>query len=277
MNRQLGKVIRPRGADLSRRKHLSERGKTKRAYQSYLELMEAAEWLGDVLERQLGSFELSLSEYRVMERILRCGPQYQQELSRRFRCSKQAVGWVIKRLEYLGCVVRLQVGSRSDSVSPRPADGDAPANRVDGGCGPSVAEAAEISAGFVGGSGWKKREREERLEARARGRAREKISGRVSVGADMEEFGRLPRPAVAGKRPVVFVQLTAEGRELTERVYLKHAKFVKALMRTLDGREQETLGRLCRKLRSGDLRRFCREMVWDRGERDRAFEVAGEE
>jgi hypothetical protein len=40
----------------------------------------------------------------------------------------------------------------------------------------------------------------------------------------------------------------------------KHAKVVNSLMRTLDGREQETLRRLLQKLREGDIVKFVEEI-----------------
>jgi DNA-binding MarR family transcriptional regulator len=52
-------------------------------------------------------------------------------------------------------------------------------------------------------------------------------------------------------RRVIMVETTRAGRKLLKVVLPGHAKVVKALMRALDGREQETLGRLCVKLREG--------------------------
>jgi DNA-binding MarR family transcriptional regulator len=55
-------------------------------------------------------------------------------------------------------------------------------------------------------------------------------------------------------------RLSPLGEQLIGVVLPKHAKAVKAFMRALDGREQETLSRLCRKLREGDVVKFWREM-----------------
>jgi uncharacterized protein with von Willebrand factor type A (vWA) domain len=55
--------------------------------------------------------------------------------------------------------------------------------------------------------------------------------------------------------------LTPEGKEWIAHVFPKHAKVVKAEMRALDGREQQSLARLCQKLRRGNLERFMREIV----------------
>src|SRR6185437_14592790 len=54
--------------------------------------------------------------------------------------------------------------------------------------------------------------------------------------------------------------LTPEGENLIGCVLPKQAKFVKSLMRALDGREQQTLSRLCRKLREGDALKFVKEI-----------------
>lgn len=62
-----------------------------------------------------------------------------------------------------------------------------------------------------------------------------------------------------GARSAV-ARLTPLGKKLMGVVLPKHAKAVKAFMRALDGREQESLSRICRKLREGDVVRFWREM-----------------
>jgi hypothetical protein len=40
-----------------------------------------------------------------------------------------------------------------------------------------------------------------------------------------------------------------------------HSKLVKSLLRVLDGREQGTLSRICRKLREGDVLKLIREIT----------------
>jgi hypothetical protein len=45
-----------------------------------------------------------------------------------------------------------------------------------------------------------------------------------------------------------------------------NAKVVKAEMKVLDGRQQETLSRLCIKLREGDAVMFLKELMLLRGE-----------
>ncbi len=60
---------------------------------------------------------------------------------------------------------------------------------------------------------------------------------------------------------IAMLSLTTLGKRLIGSVLPKHAKLVKAMMRPLDGREQETLARLCKKLREGDALKFYQEMT----------------
>ncbi len=75
---------------------------------------------------------------------------------------------------------------------------------------------------------------------------------------------RLPkaRRAVDREGPKVsVVGLTKAGKKFIGRVLPRHAKMVKALMRALDGREQESISRVCRKLREGDPVKFFGEIM----------------
>ena len=65
---------------------------------------------------------------------------------------------------------------------------------------------------------------------------------------------------VSAVRPVAMLRLTEDGTDFIARFLPRHGKVVKAYMRALDGRQQETLGELCRKLREGDVVRFISEM-----------------
>ncbi|MGH9747105.1 MAG: MarR family winged helix-turn-helix transcriptional regulator [Candidatus Acidiferrales bacterium] len=71
-------------------------------------------------------------------------------------------------------------------------------------------------------------------------------------------------PAGSGKnwrgRWIALVTLTPKGKRLIGFVIVKHKKVVKAWMRALEGREQETLARLCGKLTGGDIVKFVREI-----------------
>jgi DNA-binding MarR family transcriptional regulator len=62
-------------------------------------------------------------------------------------------------------------------------------------------------------------------------------------------------------RRLTVVALTAEGKTFLKQVLSIHAKLVKALMRALDGREQDSLFRNCRKLREGNPVRFFAELT----------------
>lgn len=242
-----------------RRRHLNERGKIKRAYQSYLDLMSTGEWLQDLLSGQLANFELSMLEYRVLERIWRRGPQYQQNLSRKFKCTKQNVGWVIKRLEHLGRVVRIPARIKAETANEdRAKPKKIPIINPEGA---TPEEAAHIERNHVGRGGWQTRERNQRLAAYIRQKQRDQSETEIEVDADLDEFGRgNPEKPLRPGRPVLLVQLTKDGRALIEKVFAKHAKYVKSLMRVLEGREQETLSRLCQKLRRGDVVKFFKEI-----------------
>src|SRR5690348_16715210 len=63
-----------------------------------------------------------------------------------------------------------------------------------------------------------------------------------------------------GKR-IVVVNLTQAGESHIRFVLLRHIKLVKALMRALDGREQISLIRLCRKLRQKNILKFISELM----------------
>jgi DNA-binding MarR family transcriptional regulator len=61
-------------------------------------------------------------------------------------------------------------------------------------------------------------------------------------------------------RLVHVVGLTARGKKFIGNVLPRHAKVVKALMRALDAREQDSISRVCRKLREGDALKFLQEI-----------------
>ncbi|HTX15242.1 MAG TPA: MarR family transcriptional regulator [Candidatus Baltobacteraceae bacterium] len=62
-------------------------------------------------------------------------------------------------------------------------------------------------------------------------------------------------------RRINAIGLTKLGKKFIGNVLPSHSKVVKSLMRALEGREQETLSRLCRKLREGDVMKFVSEMM----------------
>ena len=56
------------------------------------------------------------------------------------------------------------------------------------------------------------------------------------------------------------VGLTAEGKRFVRRMLPRHMKYVHALLAALDAREQDSLFRICRKLRTGNPVRFFAEI-----------------
>ncbi|MFY9691180.1 MAG: MarR family transcriptional regulator [Candidatus Acidiferrales bacterium] len=61
-------------------------------------------------------------------------------------------------------------------------------------------------------------------------------------------------------RIVHVVGLTARGKRFIGNVLPRHTKVVRALMRALDAREQDSISRVCRKLREGDVLKFVKEL-----------------
>jgi DNA-binding MarR family transcriptional regulator len=62
-------------------------------------------------------------------------------------------------------------------------------------------------------------------------------------------------------RRLIVVGMTAQGKKFLGQVLSIHSKLVKALMLALNAREQDSLFRICRKLREGDIVKFVREMT----------------
>jgi MarR family 2-MHQ and catechol resistance regulon transcriptional repressor len=68
---------------------------------------------------------------------------------------------------------------------------------------------------------------------------------------NLERDGMVRRERSTEDRRRIEVSLTAEGRELIEEVFPRHARRIAGLMTALEPEEQEELGRLCRKLGRG--------------------------
>ena len=108
------------------------RGRTRRAYSAYAELRDTAGWMQEELTSQLRNFDLTMQEFRVLD-ILRRGPRYLEEMSRRLRCQKANVAKVLKRLRASGWVRRrrrrlppsyahrdaIEIGARPGGTEPR--------------------------------------------------------------------------------------------------------------------------------------------------------------
>jgi MarR family transcriptional regulator, 2-MHQ and catechol-resistance regulon repressor len=67
-------------------------------------------------------------------------------------------------------------------------------------------------------------------------------------------------------RRLTVVGMTAEGKRFVRRMLPRHSKYVHALMRALDAREQDSLFRICRKLRTGNPVRFFAEITHEEAE-----------
>jgi DNA-binding MarR family transcriptional regulator len=200
------------------RQIIGARGKTVRAFDAYLDLIDAADWIRDEMSRQLNSWDLTFMQFRVLESIYRHGPQYQQAISHRFRCSRQSVQCVIQALERSGCI------RRAPSYLPAVPSGEASHRRAQG------------------------------------------LLKRDELDAPVRKTVRVARGGERRGRKIVLLRLTPEGKDLIAHVFPKHAKVVKSHMRVLDGREQVTLSRLCRKLWKGDIIKFVREITMPRDE-----------
>lgn len=80
---------------------------------------------------------------------------------------------------------------------------------------------------------------------------------------------------------MAIIRLTPLGEKFVAQVFPRQAKVAKALMRALDGREQESLREICRKLRAGHILKFLSEIEhvdeWDEGMYAEKEEAGGEE
>ena len=70
----------------------------------------------------------------------------------------------------------------------------------------------------------------------------------TTVVDNLERRGLVRRERAAANRRFVTVHLTEEGRRLVRRVFPRHVAEVVGALGALPAREQEDLGRLCRKL-----------------------------
>jgi DNA-binding MarR family transcriptional regulator len=171
----------------------SQKDKTVRAFQAFLDVMDTADWFKNELRGPLESFDLTMGGFRLLEMLYREGALTVPDVARRRLCTRQNIGFVISGLEERGWVRQMVV---------------------------------KVPAAVL---------KESRLSKLRRGIRRDG-----------------PRVSVVG--------LTKSGKNFAGNVLPRHVKVVKALMRALDGREQESLSKMCRKLREGDAVKFLREM-----------------
>jgi len=174
-------------------KRLDARGKTLRAFRAYLELQLTADWIRKEMRGQLGSFDVTLAGFRVLEMVYREGPTHMSAASKKLECERQNLNVVVRALEERGFL------QRATETLP--------------------------------------------LVDNRRNRA-------LKAMGDTEQRGR----------GVTRLRLTRAGRKFIATLFPRHAKVVKALMRALHGREQETMSRLCRKLREGLSMNYFKEL-----------------
>jgi MarR family transcriptional regulator, 2-MHQ and catechol-resistance regulon repressor len=84
----------------------SQKDKKERALGTYASLTRAVYSLDDLLNRQCEFFELSPSQYRVLEHLLLFGPMATGELAGRIMFGDSTISVVTKNLESWGLVVR---------------------------------------------------------------------------------------------------------------------------------------------------------------------------
>jgi len=92
---------------------------------------------------------------------------------------------------------------------------------------------------------------------------RRKVLTRAPAEVRETKLAKAKRGQRREGRRVWMVELTRAGRKLLKVVLPGHAKVVKALMRVLDGREQDTLRKLCEKLREEDIMKYMQEMAYE--------------
>jgi DNA-binding MarR family transcriptional regulator len=77
----------------------TQKEKTQRAFQAYLDLLDAAEWFRAQLRAPLESFDLTMEGFRVLIVLYQEGARPITEVARRRGCSLQNMHRVVARLE----------------------------------------------------------------------------------------------------------------------------------------------------------------------------------
>jgi DNA-binding MarR family transcriptional regulator len=84
----------------------SHKDKTLRAFRAYIELLDAAEWFKNQLRAPLASFDLTMSDFRLLEVLHREGAQFVPDLARKRTAYRQTFDDIVERLEERGWVRR---------------------------------------------------------------------------------------------------------------------------------------------------------------------------
>ena len=88
------------------RHYVTQKEKTQRAMQAYMDLIDAADWLRGALRTPLESFDLTMGEFRLLELLDREGALTLPDAANRRKARKQNVRGMVRRLEGRGWVGR---------------------------------------------------------------------------------------------------------------------------------------------------------------------------
>ena len=87
----------------------SQKDKTVRAFQAFLNVMDTADWFENELRGPLESFDLSMPGFRVLEMLYREGALPVPDVARRRLCTRQNIVFIIASLEERGWVRQMVV------------------------------------------------------------------------------------------------------------------------------------------------------------------------
>ena len=87
----------------------TQKEKTQRAMQAYMDLIDTADWLRGELRVPLQAFDLTMGEFRLLEMLLREGALFVGDVGRRRKMKKQNLKVMIQHLEKRGWVRRMIV------------------------------------------------------------------------------------------------------------------------------------------------------------------------
>jgi DNA-binding MarR family transcriptional regulator len=88
------------------RNRISRRGKTLRAYRTYLDLIDTARWFRGEMRGQLESFGLTMGGFRILEMLLSDGPTHVGAAARKMHTNRQNVEVIVDRLVERGWLRR---------------------------------------------------------------------------------------------------------------------------------------------------------------------------
>src|ERR1700691_4821273 len=80
--------------------------KRERAFRTYLDLLDTADWIRGFMRGPLESFDLTMGGFRLLEMLYREGPVSMPEAAERMQCARQNTDVIFDRLEERGWVAR---------------------------------------------------------------------------------------------------------------------------------------------------------------------------